>query len=268
MDQSKRTGRHASVERLLELAKLDFGISTIAAVADLILESPQVLQNWARGRGVSKQGALKIERNLGWSAMYLRNGEGPARIKRKEDGTLPLRASTIVPPRLVRKVPIQGFLATGEDGGFVYIKANTGEGSIAAFTNGEHGRAHTVRHDRFEPRYRSGDHIVTAPMLTPIPGDDVVVFLKATKGQPDEYTVMRLMLIRDNDVELQDLKTHQPRTIRREQINAIEKVIGSYTDFARLPDDDDGDQSNAVHHQTVRARARRVPKSDLAAKRH
>jgi hypothetical protein len=105
---------------------------------------------------------------------------------------------------------------------------------IAAFTNGEPGRAYTVRHDKFLPRYRAGEHVVVAPRLTPEHGDDVVMFFKDV---PRAYALMRYMRDTEEDVELLELGTNASHTIARERIASMEKVIGCYSNFARISGD-------------------------------
>lgn len=222
---------HPSVQRLYKLVKDKYGAEGPSAVADVVLQSTQVLQNWARGRGVSKPGALEIERTLGLSAKYIREGTGPAYVEK--NGAHHITPSTIVPPRLVRRVPIVGQLRyEGERGGFVYHENEQHTDHIAAFTNGEHGCAYTVRNDKFAPRYRAGEHVVTAPRLDPEPGDDVLLFFKK---EPGRFELVRLIRLGD-DVEVQDLATNAPRTHERQAI-VIEKVIGCYSNFAKLSGD-------------------------------
>lgn len=67
---------HATTERLYQAALEIHNQSGQSAVARLLNESPQTVKNW-ESRGVSKQGAIKIEQQLGIRASWLLTGQGP-----------------------------------------------------------------------------------------------------------------------------------------------------------------------------------------------
>lgn len=67
---------HETTKRLYQAALEIHNQSGQSAVARLLNESPQTVKNW-ESRGVSKQGAIKIEQQLGVRASWLLTGHGP-----------------------------------------------------------------------------------------------------------------------------------------------------------------------------------------------
>lgn len=67
---------HETTGRLYQAALEIHNQSGQSAVARLLNESPQTVKNW-ESRGVSKQGAIKIEQQLGVRANWLLTGHGP-----------------------------------------------------------------------------------------------------------------------------------------------------------------------------------------------
>jgi hypothetical protein len=74
----KKRQKHETVERLLQAAKeLRPGIRTLADLARAVNQSEQNINNWAyRGNGVSKEGRLAIQKDLGISATWIEDGSG------------------------------------------------------------------------------------------------------------------------------------------------------------------------------------------------
>ncbi|MFJ3316147.1 S24 family peptidase [Herbaspirillum huttiense] len=66
---------HEQVRRLYEAAKELRAADTPSAVARLLGVSPQTMKNW-ESRGISIQGMLDAERDIGVRAAWLRHGEG------------------------------------------------------------------------------------------------------------------------------------------------------------------------------------------------
>lgn len=70
---------HQSAARLYEIAKEATGTVGKSALARVLNESPQVVNNWER-RGVSEGGALKAQAAFGCDANWLLTGEGTATL--------------------------------------------------------------------------------------------------------------------------------------------------------------------------------------------
>jgi hypothetical protein len=66
---------HESVERLYAAAKELAGVEGKSAVARLLNESPQAVNNWER-RGISEGGALKAQAAFGCDANWVLTGNG------------------------------------------------------------------------------------------------------------------------------------------------------------------------------------------------
>ncbi|MCP1121677.1 S24 family peptidase [Robbsia andropogonis] len=67
---------HETMTRLYLAAKELKGVSGQSAVAELLNNSPQALNNW-ESRGMSQRGMLLAEDVIGVRAQWLRSGEGP-----------------------------------------------------------------------------------------------------------------------------------------------------------------------------------------------
>lgn len=70
---------HESAQRLFEAAKVArHSIETAADLARALNQSEQTINNWSyRGNGVSKQGRLLAQKELGISATWIEDGTGP-----------------------------------------------------------------------------------------------------------------------------------------------------------------------------------------------
>lgn len=71
---------HETMQRLFDAAKkVQPSIQTLADLARALNQSEQVINNWAyRGKnGVSKQGRLLAQKQLGISAIWIEDGQGP-----------------------------------------------------------------------------------------------------------------------------------------------------------------------------------------------
>ncbi len=67
---------HPSMSRLYEASEKLRGVVRPSAVAALLGESPQTLNNWERGKGVSQRGAINAQTILGCNANWLLTGQG------------------------------------------------------------------------------------------------------------------------------------------------------------------------------------------------
>lgn len=68
---------HESAKRLYEVAEKLLQVTGQTALAKLLNESPQAVNNW-ESRGVSERGALKAQAVIGCDANWLLTGEGSA----------------------------------------------------------------------------------------------------------------------------------------------------------------------------------------------
>jgi hypothetical protein len=68
---------HESTQRLYDVVKRVLEIEGQAALARLLNESPQVVNNW-EARGLSERGALKAQALVGVDANWLLTGQGSA----------------------------------------------------------------------------------------------------------------------------------------------------------------------------------------------
>lgn len=78
MIAAMETGREISEQmvRLYEAAKSLCGVEGKSAVAMLMNQSPQALNNWESGRPISNEGLLIAQEKIGCDAIWLRDGVG------------------------------------------------------------------------------------------------------------------------------------------------------------------------------------------------
>ena len=218
---------HESVQRLYKCALERFGARGPAAVAQLIEESPQTVVNWGRGRGVSKDGALKIQSKLGWSAAWIREGIGPQYI---EESNAAVGPSTILAPRVIRRVRVTEKI-TGERDALVIAKASPEEfPDVAAYTGGVDVYGSCVRTNALLPRYREGEYLIIAHDAMPEGGDDVLV----TTLADNHTTVKQFAYLVDDTVVLNDIVNFQPSSYPVNNIKML-KIMCAAPRSARLP---------------------------------
>ena len=221
---------HESVVRLYECALERFGARGPAAVAQLIEESPQTVVNWGRGRGVSKNGALKIQSKLGWSAAWIREGIGPRYIQETNAVVGP---STILAPRVIRRVAVDGKI-TGDKDGLVIAKASPGEfPDVGAYTGGEDVFGLCIRTTALLPRYREGEYLIVAERAELEGGDDVLVELPIPDSKHRRLVVKQFAYIVDSMVVLNDIVTFQPESYPLEGVS-MRKIVSAAPRSARL----------------------------------
>jgi hypothetical protein len=229
---------HPSLQRLYALALEQFNARGPTEVGRLIGESSQVVNNWGRERGVSKLGAVKIQTQLGWSALWIREGIGPKTVALDGASTPPLSPVTMLPPRLVRRVPIVGQVRETEKGFFVqelYAKAESDLDAVAAFTGGAPVRALVISTDAFYPRFRSGEFVVVANEGSVANGDDVFVHLRPTGKPPVAHVQLYQFLYETDGVYVfQHFREPTQVTRRKGEVLLMEPVFGSYNKRAKL----------------------------------
>lgn len=78
MIAAMETGREISeqMQRLYAAAKALRGVEGKSAVAMLMNQSPQTLNNWESGRPISSEGLLSAQQTIGCDAIWLRDGTG------------------------------------------------------------------------------------------------------------------------------------------------------------------------------------------------
>lgn len=226
---------HPSLARLYALALRHFNVRGPTEVGRLIGESSQVVNNWGRDRGVSKLGAMKIQSQFGWSAQWIREGIGPQLVPLDGASTPPLSPVTMLPPRLVRRVPIVGQVR--EVGDTFMVEPFTGDlDAVAAFTGGAPVRALMVSTDAFFPRFRSGEIVVVADEGSVVSGDDVFVHLRPHHGANTTPRVALYQFLYEVEgaYVFQNFREPTQVTLPKSEVVLMEPIFGCYNKRAKL----------------------------------
>jgi phage repressor protein C with HTH and peptisase S24 domain len=218
MEDSTDKGIHPSLARLYELAERAFHIRrSPTELARLLNESGQTINNWAKDRGVSKQGALKAQELYGWSASWIREGIEPRLVGAEEV----LRPGTIQSKR----IEVIGEI-TSNAAGEVVLSQMAGEGSprkLLAITGGLPAQGFLVSTDILQPRYRAGEFLVIANELEPDAGNDAVVLM-----HDGHWYIKVLSWRRGGMVQLTGLggaDDHRLLTLREADIRSMRAIL-------------------------------------------
>lgn len=164
---------HETFRRLFDAAKrVRPTISSVADLARALNQSEQTINNWAyRGNGVSKQGRLLAQRELGISATWIDDGKGQM-LASGDPGVANVRHAQIG----LRRVPLISSVQAGQmteavdpfptGGAYEYLLTDL-DLSEYAFGLEVEGRS-------MEPKFYEGDRLIVDPALSPRPGDFVI----------------------------------------------------------------------------------------------
>lgn len=164
---------HESFRRLFEAAKkVRPSITTVADLARSLNQSEQTINNWAyRGNGVSKQGRLIAQRELGVSATWIDDGQGHM-LAGSDPGNANVRPAEVG----FRRIPLISCVQAGRmtealepfppGAAFEYL--------LTDLDLSENAFALEIEGQSMEPDFKEGDRIIVDPALQPQPGDFVV----------------------------------------------------------------------------------------------
>lgn len=164
---------HESFRRLFEAAKqVRPSITTVADLARSLNQSEQTINNWAyRGNGVSKQGRLIAQRELGVSATWIDDGQGQM-LAGSDPGNANVRPAEVGLRRIPLISSVQAGLMTEAVNPFPPGVAF--EYLLTDLQLSEHAFALEIEGQSMEPEFKEGDRIIVDPALQPQPGDFVV----------------------------------------------------------------------------------------------
>ncbi|WP_246179329.1 LexA family protein [Pandoraea aquatica] len=164
---------HETFRRLYEAARqVRPAISTVADLARALNQSEQTINNWAyRGNGVSKQGRLIAQRELGINATWIDDGQGQM-VAGSDPGNANVRPADMG----LRRIPLISSVQAGQ-----MTEAITPFPPGAAFEYlltdlklSEQAFALEIEGQSMEPEFKEGDRIIIDPAVRPQPGDFVV----------------------------------------------------------------------------------------------
>jgi len=174
---------HETAKRLYEAAKNMKGVEGQSAVARLLNESPQNLNNW-EARGVSKQGAIKAQAIIGCDANWILNGSSeyggtnPAPLFSAEEPWVEYQP---VRPGKFNFVPVLGQGAGGDmperlwtDGDFPVGQTNE---YAEVISTDPHAFIVRVVGPSMIPKFNPGDYALVEPGTDADIEDDVLVRL-------------------------------------------------------------------------------------------
>ena len=164
---------HETFRRLFEAAKkVRPSIATVADLARSLNQSEQTINNWAyRGNGVSKQGRLLAQRELGISATWVDDGQGQM-LAGSDPGNANVRPAEVGLRRIPLISSVQAGLMTEAVNPFPPGVAF--EYLLTDLPLSEHAFALEIDGQSMEPEFREGDRIIVDPAVQPQPGDFVV----------------------------------------------------------------------------------------------
>jgi len=234
-NSAKITGMHPTMTRLYEAAEKIHGITGQTPLAKFLNESPQVLNNWER-RGMSKTGMFKAAEQIGISAIWLLNGEGPMRpgklgntdenrpffddlsnVQQKENSASaldPIRYSLDVTKFrrvYVVSMPSAGLPERIWKGEEYPVGATKQYAELA--TSDPQSFLVPVIDDTMIPRYNPGEFALVEPATEPELEDDVLVRL--TTGE----TMLKRLLARRGGIRLGSYHAQDVQTFRPEEIS-------------------------------------------------
>lgn len=164
---------HESFRRLFEAAKqVRPAITTVADLARSLNQSEQTINNWAyRGNGVSKQGRLIAQRELGISATWIDDGQGQM-LAGSDPGNANVRPAEVG----LRRVPLISSVQAGlmTEAVNPFPPGVAFEYLLTDLQLSEHAFALEIEGQSMEPEFKEGDRIIVDPALQPQPGDFVV----------------------------------------------------------------------------------------------
>lgn len=236
---------HESARRLLEAAKIARpSIETAADLARALNQSEQTITNWSKRKtGVSKEGRLLAQKELGISATWIEDGSGkmfpdahhnsvPADMPSKEASGDYIAGSVAGPePTIGEKKPAaygnfeRAPVGYREIPVISYVQAGMMTEAIDPFSLGDGLETITtdlelsevafgliIKGLSMEPEFKEGDKVIIEPAISPQPGDFVVA-----KNTEEEAT----------------FKKYRPRGTS-ESGNMIFELVPLNDDFATL----------------------------------
>ena len=167
---------HESMNRLYFAAKqlLGFGEKP-SAIAKIINESEQTVSNWQR-RGVSKEGALKVQEMTGISANWIRTGKGlmsvnPSAIQKDEIS--------------IKKYNVVASMGYGEDQpdhetvlSEIKLSRRWANDNLKGVTSLSNLAAVTGKGDSMRPTFNDGDILIVDTGIREVNADGVYIFSK------------------------------------------------------------------------------------------
>lgn len=158
---------HETMTRLYEAAKTLKNTEGQTAVATLLGEIPQTVNNWER-RGISTPGLIKAQENIGCSVVWLKTGKGPM--------TIEANTNVDVMPIGSIRIPLVSYVQAGNMREAVdsYPVGGAAEWLLTDLDLSSSSFALRIKGDSMLPEFKEGDAVIIDPAVQPLPGDFVV----------------------------------------------------------------------------------------------
>ncbi len=214
-------GMHESAVRLYEAAKQLRDIEGQSAVARLLNESPQNVNNW-ESRGVSKQGAIKAQATIGCDANWILRGDGEMTGSRTLGAPLftrdaPWTEFQPVRPHKFNFVPVLGQGAGGDMPERLWTDADFPVGQTTDYaevmSTDPHAFIVRIVGTSMVPKFTPGEYALVEPGTEADLEDDVLVRL--ANGQT---MVKRLLSRRGGHIRLGSYNTAEVLTYAKDEV--------------------------------------------------
>lgn len=184
-----RTYMSTLQERMREL--MDESGWSVGEIADRAAVSSSAVSQWVNGPTLSikLEPAIKLERDSGYSALWLANGKGPKKVadvpltSRQDAGDEILEPEFAGKARRDKAVPIVGTAKMGDDGYYEELSpvVGAGDGHIEIATEDPNAYGLRVRGQSMFPAIRDGWYVLVEPNGQPRIGE--YVLLKLNNGK-------------------------------------------------------------------------------------
>lgn len=222
---SKLTSMSDLQERIAELMSSTGW--TVGKISELAGVSSSAVTQWKDGptKSISLEPAIRLERESGYSALWIANGKGEKLAKLPEPTADEDSAEYAGRSRKLKRVPIVGTAKLGSDGYYEELSpiVGGGDGFMEIATDDPNAYGLRVRGQSMFPAIRDGWYVVVEPNSSPTPGEYVLLKLKDGRKM-----VKELFLRRAGSVEVMSVNGGERVTFdvfELESIQAVSAVV-------------------------------------------
>lgn len=168
---------------------------SIGKIAEVAAVSSSAVSQWVNGQtqSIKLEPAIRIERESGFSALWIANGKGEKRANLPPPSDEMLEPEYAGRPRRSRRIPVVGTAKLGSDGYYEEISPILGGGDGAIEMASEDPNAYSlrVRGQSMFPAIRDGWYVLIEPNGQPRTGEYVLLKLKDGRKMVKELLIRR-----------------------------------------------------------------------------
>lgn len=217
---SKLTSMSDLQERIAELMAVTGW--TVGKISELAGVSSSAVTQWKDGptKSISLEPAIRLERESGYSALWIANGKGEKLAKMPKPSAED-SAEYAGKTRKLKRVPIVGTAKLGSDGFYEELSpvVGGGDGYMEMATDDPNAYGLRVRGQSMFPAIRDGWYVVVEPNSNPTPGEYVLLKLKDGRKM-----VKELFLRRPGSVEVMSVNGGERVTFDVFELDSIQAV--------------------------------------------